>query len=224
MQTVLPNLSALHDSPDFSKLLASKYIRLHISLEDADHANLLLHLDGASSFITQALCGGSRVLVHCAAGISRSTTASFYLHSCTPPTCELCNMVTGHPHRSMQLPSCLPSSVIHWSCELYNACNVLLQAYSLVANTKMSHCIPLAASVLLLCTATLCRHTILLPFVTCDNFAWIQAAFPLFWAGGCSISDGYRADDSSRSNEGSAAEGPLGVPQPRLHASAGSVC
>ena len=85
MQTVLPNLSALHDSPDFSKLLASKYTRLHINLEDADHANLLLHLDGASSFITQALHGGSLVLVHCAAGISRSATASFEFHSCTPP-------------------------------------------------------------------------------------------------------------------------------------------
>ena len=96
VQTVLHNLSALHDSSDFSKYLASEYTRLHISLEDADHANLLPHLDEASSFITQALQGGNRVLVHCAAGISRSATASFYLHSCTQFNCEICN---HHGHK-----------------------------------------------------------------------------------------------------------------------------
>ena len=80
LQTVLPNLSALHDSPDFSKVLASTYVRLHISLEDADHANLLPHLEEACSFVTHALHDGGYVLVHCAAGISRSATASFCWH------------------------------------------------------------------------------------------------------------------------------------------------
>lgn len=80
LQTVLPNLSALHDSPEFSKVLASNYVRLHISLEDADHANLLPRLEEACSCITHALHGGGHVLVHCAAGISRSATASLYLH------------------------------------------------------------------------------------------------------------------------------------------------
>lgn len=80
VQAVLPNLSALHDSPDFSKVLAGNYVRRHISLEDADHANLLPHLEEACSVVTHALHGGGQVLVHCAAGISRSATASCYLH------------------------------------------------------------------------------------------------------------------------------------------------
>ncbi|KAL3148458.1 hypothetical protein ABBQ38_013905 [Trebouxia sp. C0009 RCD-2024] len=50
------------------------YVRLHISIEDVEHANLLPYLDAASSFITQALNSGGCVLVHCAAGISRSAT------------------------------------------------------------------------------------------------------------------------------------------------------
>ena len=107
VQTVLRNLSALHDSSDFSKVLSSKYIRLHITLEDADHANLLPHLDEASSFITQALHGGNRVLVHCAAGVSRSATASLNLYLCTHPDCETygLSMVTGNLHLFTQLPS-----------------------------------------------------------------------------------------------------------------------
>ena len=50
------------------------YRRLHISLDDVSHANLLPHLPKAVQFIAQALQGGGRVMVHCAAGISRSAT------------------------------------------------------------------------------------------------------------------------------------------------------
>lgn len=81
VQTVLPSLNVLHDCPDFSRFLEMTYVRLHISIEDVEHANLLPYLDAASSFITQALNSGGCVLVHCAAGISRSATASCHLLS-----------------------------------------------------------------------------------------------------------------------------------------------
>ena len=149
VQTVLPTLSALHDSPDFSKVLASKYTRLHVCLEDADHANLLLHLEETSSFITQVLQGGSRVLVHCAAGISRSATASFHAHNLIVN--DATSMVIGNPHLLMQLPACLSSSMFNESCELWG---VLWQAYSLIANIKTPHHIPLTAG----CSAALHGH------------------------------------------------------------------
>lgn len=79
VQTVLPSLNVLHDCPDFCSCLDTSYARLHISIEDVEHANLLPYLDAASSFITQALESGGYVLVHCAAGISRSATASCHL-------------------------------------------------------------------------------------------------------------------------------------------------
>ena len=50
------------------------YRRLHIALDDVSHANLLPHLPKAVHFIARALEGGGRVMVHCAAGISRSAT------------------------------------------------------------------------------------------------------------------------------------------------------
>ncbi|DBA92810.1 TPA: dual specificity phosphatase 12, variant 2 [Trebouxia sp. C0004] len=72
--TVLPSLNVLQESPDFLHPLDKRYKRLHVKLDDADHANLLLHLPSASAFIQSALYGGGKVLVHCAAGISRSAT------------------------------------------------------------------------------------------------------------------------------------------------------
>jgi len=48
-----------------------------VKLDDADHANLLLYLPSATAFIESALYGNGKVLVHCAAGISRSATASY---------------------------------------------------------------------------------------------------------------------------------------------------
>ncbi|KAL0038049.1 hypothetical protein WJX79_000323 [Trebouxia sp. C0005] len=72
--TVLPSLKVLQESPEFQHTLDKRYKRLHVKLEDADHANLLLHVPSASAFIQSALYGGGQVLVHCAAGISRSAT------------------------------------------------------------------------------------------------------------------------------------------------------
>lgn len=77
VQTVLPSLKVLQESPEFQHTLDKRYKRLHVKLEDADHANLLLHVPSASAFIQSALYGGGQVLVHCAAGISRSATASY---------------------------------------------------------------------------------------------------------------------------------------------------
>ena len=45
-----------------------------VDLPDVESSNLLTHLPGCIDFITKALAGGGKVLVHCAAGVSRSTT------------------------------------------------------------------------------------------------------------------------------------------------------
>lgn len=74
LQTVLPNLSILQDSPALQCGLDTKYQRLHIKLDDLDHANLLLHMEAAVGFVQAAIAAGGNVLVHCAAGISRSAT------------------------------------------------------------------------------------------------------------------------------------------------------
>ena len=74
LQTVLPSLSILQDSPELQCGLDTKYQRLHIKLDDLDHANLLLHMEAAVDFIQAAIAAGGSVLVHCAAGISRSAT------------------------------------------------------------------------------------------------------------------------------------------------------
>jgi len=77
VQTVLPSLNVLQESPEFQHTLDKRYKRLHVKLDDADHANLLLYLPSATAFIESALYGNGKVLVHCAAGISRSATASY---------------------------------------------------------------------------------------------------------------------------------------------------
>jgi protein tyrosine phosphatase (PTP) superfamily phosphohydrolase (DUF442 family) len=46
---------------------------LHIDVEDHDDANLLDELPDALEFIDEALEDGGKVLVHCHAGVSRST-------------------------------------------------------------------------------------------------------------------------------------------------------
>lgn len=76
LQTILPSLSVLQESPEFQHTLDARFVRLHLKLDDAEHANLLSHLEGALHFIQAAVSDGGRVLVHCAAGISRSATAS----------------------------------------------------------------------------------------------------------------------------------------------------
>lgn len=45
-----------------------------VDLPDVESSNLLTHLPGCIDFIIKALAGSGKVLVHCAAGVSRSTT------------------------------------------------------------------------------------------------------------------------------------------------------
>ena len=48
--------------------------RLEIWLPDHPAADILRHLPAAVTFVHEALASGGRVLVHCAAGVSRSAT------------------------------------------------------------------------------------------------------------------------------------------------------
>jgi protein tyrosine phosphatase len=50
------------------------YRYLHISELDTPGANLRKHFDKCTAFISQAIQEGGKVLVHCYAGISRSST------------------------------------------------------------------------------------------------------------------------------------------------------
>lgn len=52
-----------------------KFKRLEIWLPDHPAADILRHLPAAVAFVREALASGGRVLVHCAAGVSRSATA-----------------------------------------------------------------------------------------------------------------------------------------------------
>ena len=88
------------------------YRRLHISLDDVSHANLLPHLPKAVQFIAQALQGGGRVMVHCAAGISRSATVGCWaaccswLHACQPQptTAQRLHCAGGTTRSNIWLP------------------------------------------------------------------------------------------------------------------------
>lgn len=51
--------------------------RLEIKVQDLSHADLLQHLPATCHFIADARAAGGTVLVHCLAGVSRSTTVSF---------------------------------------------------------------------------------------------------------------------------------------------------
>lgn len=53
--------------PDSVKLL-------HVRITDAESSDISTHFDRAGEFIDQEINDGGRVLVHCAAGISRSTS------------------------------------------------------------------------------------------------------------------------------------------------------
>lgn len=46
----------------------------HVAVDDTDKTNLLEHVVPTADFIDQALSRGESVLVHCQAGVSRSTT------------------------------------------------------------------------------------------------------------------------------------------------------
>ena len=51
-----------------------EFKRLDIWLPDHPAADILRHLPAAVTFVREALASGGRVLVHCAAGVSRSAT------------------------------------------------------------------------------------------------------------------------------------------------------
>ncbi|MCJ1467934.1 hypothetical protein MMC07_006559 [Pseudocyphellaria aurata] len=48
--------------------------RLELKVQDLAHADLLQHLPATCQFIAEARAAGGTVLVHCLAGVSRSTT------------------------------------------------------------------------------------------------------------------------------------------------------
>ena len=50
------------------------YTYLHVSELDTPGANLRKHFEKCTAFINQAIAEGGKVLVHCYAGISRSST------------------------------------------------------------------------------------------------------------------------------------------------------
>lgn len=85
-ETVITNLGITHivnvtrEHPDpFSDYIS--YLR--IELEDDTSSNLLKELPNAVEFISNAIAGGGRVLVHCNLGVSRSATVTiaFLMHS-----------------------------------------------------------------------------------------------------------------------------------------------
>ncbi len=55
-------------------LLHGPQARHHVDLSDEPTSNLLQHLPVCVDFIGKNLDDGRKVLVHCAAGVSRSTT------------------------------------------------------------------------------------------------------------------------------------------------------
>jgi protein-tyrosine phosphatase len=48
--------------------------KMHVRLIDADFSDISVHFDSAAQFIDEEIKNGGRVLLHCAAGISRSAT------------------------------------------------------------------------------------------------------------------------------------------------------
>lgn len=85
-------------------------------------------------------------------------------------------MVTRNLHFFMQLPSCQTSSMISWYCDfgVLEPCCRRPTAFCLYADTAWhtSHC--------RFSAALLCRHMLLLLFVTCNCFDWAQAAVAVF--------------------------------------------
>lgn len=64
--------------PNYGEHSGIKYIKLPLS--DVPHANISQYFEPSYHFIDQALSSGGKVLVHCYAGISRSTSIlSYYI-------------------------------------------------------------------------------------------------------------------------------------------------
>lgn len=51
-----------------------KFTHSVIPVEDMDHVNILIHFESAIKFIESALSIQQSILIHCAAGISRSVS------------------------------------------------------------------------------------------------------------------------------------------------------
>jgi predicted protein tyrosine phosphatase len=56
------------------RVLPDNIKKLYVRLVDTDSSDIASHFDSAAQFIHDEIQAGGRVLVHCAAGISRSTT------------------------------------------------------------------------------------------------------------------------------------------------------
>lgn len=116
VQTILPSLSVLQDLPELQRGLDTKYQRMHIKLDDLDHANLLLHMTAAVKYVQAAIAENGNVLVHCAAGISRSATVGIS----RSPYCSMWEKTA----RDSDLGT--PTVVLHWHLQ------------SFVLNTKLT--------------------------------------------------------------------------------------
>jgi Dual specificity phosphatase, catalytic domain len=99
MQSVLsPPLSLVHG-----------VCQLQIPVDDDESADLLQHFPTAAAFISNALTEGGRVLVHCAAGISRSATVR---GPAAHPSLSVCLSVCLSILRAFRSPSvCLSTSL-----------------------------------------------------------------------------------------------------------------
>lgn len=82
------------DCPENFRPQDSCKSRLIIPVYDTEDADLLQHFPRAIAFIQGALTSGGKVLVHCAAGVSRSATVrtprSPCLLSCAVSTSRAC--------------------------------------------------------------------------------------------------------------------------------------
>ena len=92
-----PLQSVINASPEVQTAVeATGAEHLLVDVPDLATSNLLQHLPRAVAFISEALAGRGRVLVHCYEGVSRSVTVS------------LCCPSSNMPHAlSSQQPSTL---------------------------------------------------------------------------------------------------------------------
>ena len=56
------------------ELYGDRYKCMRVSMEDDEAFNISEHMDGALGFVDDARANGAGILVHCAAGVSRSAT------------------------------------------------------------------------------------------------------------------------------------------------------
>jgi len=80
-------LSVLPDSPFKPDATPREY--LHIAVYDMEEAGLLEHLPRGIEFIKKGLESGGKVLVHCAAGVSRSATVWPPTYACNDTCMEV---------------------------------------------------------------------------------------------------------------------------------------